>query len=183
MGLACLFAHGPGLADGSVRREVRYYEVGGSTAAAIRDELDRSGPRGSDGRRWDGYTRWYLRWRFDLERGASGCRVAEVETTLDVEMTLPRWEAPADADRRLAQRWNDYLLALTGHEEGHAQIAAEAARQVRRRVGQLPAAATCEAATRASNAVAEQVLREANEQERQYDRDTRHGETQGARFP
>lgn len=179
--LACLAV--PAMAESTVRREVRYYEVRGTTAAAIRESLNQAGPVGSDGERWDGYTRWSLRWRLQLADDAGGCRVMAVETAVDIETTLPRWDEPPRADRGLARRWQKYLSALTEHEDGHGRIGEDTAAAIRRSLVRLPAEPTCAEMSQAANVTAEQAVHDAALRERQYDRETRHGATQGARFP
>jgi predicted secreted Zn-dependent protease len=158
-----------------------YYAVYGSTAAALRQSMRESGPA-SGGRRWDGYTRWNVRWRFRYAPEAGTCRVTEVRVEYTSTIVMPRWRPPPNASPMLRRDWDDFVRALRTHEEGHRNIGADAARQVMRRVGSVTAP-SCELIGERANGVGRQTLEEYRVVQRQYDEETGHGRTQGARWP
>ncbi len=88
-----------------------------------------------------------------------------------------------DAYTRRDIRWREYLAPLTEHENGHRKHGLDAAREIDRGIGALPAQANCNALGNAANAFGNEILRKYNERDIDYDRTTDHGRTQGARFP
>lgn len=81
----------------------------------------------------------------------------------------------ADAPPTLVDKWNAYVRNLTLHEEGHVDNIAESYLDVRTAIQ----GATCPTA----EAQAQATLEVIGQFDRDYDRDTDHGATQGAVFP
>jgi predicted secreted Zn-dependent protease len=103
-----------------------------------------------------------------------------VSVDLAVTFTLPRWDATADAPAALIERWGGYLAALTHHEEGHRDIAVDAANDVLGAIEALPVHATCRGFERAADAAAHAVVERYRDLQIAYDDATGHGATQGA---
>jgi predicted secreted Zn-dependent protease len=173
----------PARADGVIRRHVGYYEITGTTPAGLRASLDAAGPKGTDGERWDGYTSWEVDWHFRLREEPGACAVAEVDTELRIVVTLPRWEPPPDANRKLVRRWRKYLRGLEHHEAGHEEIARDTAAVIRRHGANLEPNPSCAELRKAGDAAAGKAIVAARQEDSDYDRVTRHGAKQGARFP
>lgn len=169
---------------GPVARQVQVetYDVNGTSARELRQELDRKGPL-FEGRRFDARTRWWVRWRYDLAPVGSGCRAVRPRVDLDVTITLPRWRRSSGAAPDLVARWERYLEDLREHEDGHAEVGEQAARAIAGLLQDLPAEADCGSAEQAADAAAQAEIQRANGRDREYDRETGHGATQGARFP
>ncbi len=170
-------------ADNLVRESVTYYDISGSTAQALREALNVSGPVGTDGKRYDGHTKWDIRWRFNFHTPKDVCEVSNIETTVEVTTTLPRWSDWPHASPHLVEQWEDYTRALTTHERGHMNIAIRTAETIRSRVKDLRDSPSCSELQLAIDRATNAVLNEAREEEIQYDKMTGHGETEGARFP
>ncbi len=164
------------------QERVETYDVNGSNARELRQELDRKGPL-FEGRRFDARTRWWVRWRYDLTPVAGGCRPTRPQVDLEIVITLPRWRRPASVPEDLAERWELYLERLREHEDGHAAVAEQAARTIAGLLEDLPAEEDCGSADRAADQAAQAEIGRANARDRQYDRETGHGASQGARFP
>lgn len=181
---AGLLGRGPAGAEDQGRERIEYYDVTGATAGELRAALSRLGPLGSDGMRWDGYTAWQIDApALDFSPAEDSCGVAAAPVPVRVLITLPRWNAPPDADPRLVQRWQKFLAALERHERGHAGIAYQAAEDIDRRLRRLGRFPTCAAAGQAAQQAVARLLGKAQERDAAYDRRTRHGARQGARFP
>lgn len=153
---------------------MRYYAVGGTTPAQIRARLNARAPASPDGFHGDAFTRWSFRWQWPASADGR-CRVSEATVTLRIEVSFPRWTHPKRASAAVAAAWARYTRALARHEQGHVDYArARYAAVVRAIRG-----ATCGTA----NAAAEQQLALIRRHDVAYDAATRHGATQGARFP
>lgn len=173
----------PVLADVQTRAQTEHYDIRGSSAADLRAEMRARGPAGPDGRRFDGYTRWYVSWRYTFRSGGSQCAIDRTATEVRVTTTLPRWTDEARADSALRGQWQRYLAALTQHEDGHAQNGLGAARDIDAAIARLPAEPTCDALGARANAAGQAILRQYNQRDLDYDRETGHGRSQGAVFP
>lgn len=158
----------------------RPYAVYAEPADTLRQALNAATPITVDGQRFHGHAHWDVRWTFRWSRDASGrCRITEVTTRLRSEVQLPELRRATPDQRALFDR---YLPALSRHEQGHVQFGRDAARAIDQGIAQLPAAPDCATLERQANALGHRLLREHTERERQYDRDTRHGASQGAKL-
>jgi len=159
------------------------YDVGGSTPQAIRTSINAHPERPADpnGAMFDAKTRWEIKlvWTFDTSRGM--CRAKNITTYLSITQTFPHW-VPTDADGSLQQEWNDYIVALRLHEDGHKQIALDAANDAIERV-RAQTFATCQEFNIAARNAVDAATSIGDRRDEQYDDTTRHGATQGARFP
>lgn len=105
----------PAFAAPKVTQSTEYYTVKGKTAAALRKEMARKGPKGF----W-GYARWSIRW-------SASCRV-EVR----VKYSLPK-HANLDAlSPEVRTKFSRMLINLEAHEKLHDQNGIDAAREIDR---------------------------------------------------
>jgi predicted secreted Zn-dependent protease len=159
-----------------------HYEIVGVTASELRAQMYRLGPMNKFGRHCDAYTDWYVSWNFRRSQSSDGCRPTAVKLKVDVKQTLPKWKVPSAPDEGLVGRWNAFIKALQTHEDGHKEFAIEAAAEILQKISALPASATCEEMARAANKAGGELLNKYRNAETSYDRETNHGETQGARL-
>lgn len=175
--LVCL---GAAQAEVTEEHAQRPYPVHAQPGETLRQVLNAATPIAVDGQRFHGYTRWNVRWTFRWSREASGrCTIREVTTGLRTEVQLPELRSGTPAQQAVFDR---YLRALSRHEEGHVQFGRDAAQAIDQGIAALPAAPDCATLERQANALGHRLLREHAEREKQYDRDTRHGASQGARL-
>ena len=173
--LACLLL--PLVAGAQVGDQLNYtyYEVS-VRPGALAPQINAQTPLRQDGVYY-AHTRWHVQWRFRWTEGAGGCRFTSVNVDLRTEITLPRLNGASPQQAALFER---FMPALREHETGHHRIAQEAARAIDARLRGMPAMDTCPALEAQANREAERILERYREKERQYDRDTGHGKTQGA---
>lgn len=166
-----------------VHDTVEYRDIAGNDQDALVAALKRTGSTNANGDRFAADTRWQLRWNFRVEQqpGAS-CRLLSARTDLDVHMTLPRWIPPKNASPVLVKRWNIFADALRKHEDGHRDIAIEAARVVTDRAGAAQPENDCKTLKQRLQRIADETLREYRDKESSYDVTTLHGQAQGASF-
>jgi predicted secreted Zn-dependent protease len=162
---------------------VEYFDVRGATARALSAEIHAKGPVAEDGRRSDGYTRWFINWTSGFDSSDAGCKPSRIVVNLDIHMTLPRWSAPANTDAALLSRWSRYVAALRIHEDGHRYRAETAARDMRRALSMERPARDCETLRNRLNSTANGLLDRLREQQAAYDRETVYGQKQGVIRP
>ena len=159
-----------------------FFNVSGASERELRRSINLSRPW-KDRREADASTEWKIEWTFRLDSSEKDCQLQSFTTKTSIAMTLPRWMPRPPGLESLTQQWERYLTALRSHEEGHKQIALAAVAEIRRRVKALKSEATCEALSALLNRTAKSVIAEYRQKEVEYDRNTDHGATQGARFP
>ena len=179
LGLAVPVAAEPPPATGPLagipNLDVQYYEVSGRSVAEIRASINRQRPRDpNDGQAVDAVNRWYISWRWPGD-GRGGCDLARTELRFTATLRMPRLVNRAQTPRAVLARWNAYMVALARHEAGHLRHAWQNMGQVLRAIR----ASTCGRANEAGRAAVRILAR----WDVDYDRQTRHGFTQGAHFP
>ena len=159
------------------------YAIRGKTAHDLRQEMRAKGPPGAGGRRFDGYTKWDVDWRYWYRQRGGMCTIDRVQIKVKITTTLPVWQNEQDADDQTRTRWHRYREALVRHEDGHRQHGLAAARDVDRTLKALAAEKSCDALGAKANESAKAIIGGYNQRDLDYDRDTNHGATQNARFP
>jgi predicted secreted Zn-dependent protease len=171
------------MADPIVTQTFYYYDVTGKTSQDVRTDLNRHGPFDSQGRRFDGYTRWYVRWRYIYKSVPEGCGISGVSTNVDVAITLPRLNPDTDASEDLKKSFANFADKLRLHEEQHGRHAIEIAKRIETGIAALPPEGTCERLGQVANDLGYALIKEANQQDLDYDARTQHGRTEGVIFP
>ncbi len=155
--------------------DVQYYDVSGRSVAEIRAAINRVRPRDpNDGLAVDAVNRWYISWRWP-SNGRGGCDLARTEMRFTATLRMPRLVNRAVTPRAVLARWDAYMAALARHEAGHLRHAYDNMGSVLRAIR----ASTCNRANEAGRAAVRVLAR----WDVTYDRQTRHGFTQGAHFP
>jgi len=155
----------------------QYYDIDGSSAGALREQIHRLGPKDGGAAR-DALTVWTIDWTYAEARSPEGCSLRNVKVTLTLNTTLPRWAPPAGTPARLIESWRTYLRNLTLHEAGHRAIAEQNARDLLAALLVLRGS-TCQEVWDAASRTAERVVAEGRARNRAYDVETKHGQTQG----
>lgn len=181
--VALAMAPVPVSAEPEVKETIAYYDVSGSTPQELRKELNRFGPFDRDGRQWDAVTKWYVNWRYQYNRTEHGCRIASATSEAKVNITMPRLKQESSTPDTLRQSFEGYSANLLVHEKGHGQFGIDAARRIEEGLINLPAEPTCKRMGEVANEFGRKLIREASQQDIDYDAQTQHGATQGARFP
>jgi predicted secreted Zn-dependent protease len=158
------------------------YAIAGHTEAALRREMNASGPL-YQGKRFAALTNWYVTWSYPRARSLWRCATGPVTATLTIVYNLPDWTDASTAKPGLVDEWRRYMQALQTHEDGHAEHGREAAVEVVRTLSALPPATGCSALDGVANEKARAIVLAHMPDDATYDAVTRHGWTQGAHFP
>ena len=158
------------------------YPVHGSSATALEQAMRASGLSELSHGDAAAQTEEQLSISHYCRRYADGYALEKASVRLEIKTTLPAWEDRAQASAELTWRWDKLFAALSKHEAGHRQIALDYAEKLRRDLGGLRPAASCEAAQAAANELFSRRVSELNRAQSDYDRETRHGILQGTAF-
>jgi len=156
----------------------QYYDIDGSSAGALRNQINRLGPKDESGESKDALTVWSVESAYAAAQRGDSCVLRDVKVTLNVAVTLPRWKPPATATAQLVRTWQAYLKAVRLHEAGHRTIAERNAREVMAALTPLRGTNCDKLLSEASNTV-ERIVADGRARNRAYDVQTRHGQTQG----
>ncbi len=161
--------------------EFKTYEVPYRADTGLRRSISDASPIRQDGKVFHGYTQWHVNWQFWWNLTPDGrCAIHRTLTRVTGVITLPvLMGAPPDVQ----QAFDRYAAALRHHEMGHFQFAQDAANGIDRGILALPPQTTCAQLGKAANRTGRRILDDAIRAEREYDRSTRHGRTQGVRLP
>ncbi len=150
------------------------YVVTGKTEDEVRADINakRNG-------NYDATAKWWIRWNFWYRTSPGQCAIARIATTLELTFVEPKL---ITSEPSVQKSFDDYMVKLRTHEQGHADIAREVARRIDAAIPPLTAP-TCDELGKNANALAHSLIREGNTQQEDYDARTNHGATQGARWP
>ncbi len=141
---------------------VQFYEIEGSTRQELRSAMDNARMTDISGGRFDATTEWYI-----------SVEGPTADPNIDyINVTLPRWQPPDEAEDHLIEAWQEYVTRLAQHEANHVRFVYEAFPDIEQALRNGPRHS---AQTRFEAALAVLIRRN-----REYDADTRHGETEGA---
>jgi len=161
--------------EGVTNLDVQYYEVSGNSLFEIRRALNRVRPRDpNDGLGVDALSSWYIAWRWP-GNADGGCDLARAEIRFSARIRMPRLVETAATPAAVRQRWRAYAAALQRHEAKHIRHAWDNRNLVLTAIR----ASSCANASRDAQAAIATLARH----DIDYDRQTRHGATEGAHFP
>ncbi|HEX4575698.1 MAG TPA: DUF922 domain-containing protein [Gemmatimonadales bacterium] len=161
----------------AIANRERRYAITGSSVAALAEAMQRLGPRES-GTPADALTEWELESSYREGTTAGGCALRDVRVRLTITVTLPQWDRPTDAPARLILSWRRFLEHVQLHEAGHRAIAEQSARDLAAALTALRGR-VCDAVFDEAGRTAKRVVERGRAQNRAYDVETAHGQTQG----
>lgn len=132
-------------AETVLNKSVTYFAVGGRTAAELDEALSSQGPQMREtGARHPGATRIKFGGTVSYVRRGAVCAVGKARVTLNTRLILPRWTNRNSASRDLGLVWDTLSSDIRRHEERHAEIARNNARDMERALLSLPPEKDCE---------------------------------------
>ncbi len=161
-----------------VTTETHYYLVDGKNARAIRQDLNnkRTG-------KYDALTSWWIKWRFYWNSETGLCKLTRVTTDVEIKFTLPKLMPESVANEDAKQRWDSYYSALIAHENGHRDLAIEAAAEIERALLDMEGRDNCKRLEKDANSLAHHIVDDYSARQKHYDKQTNHGMNDGAVFP
>lgn len=162
-----------------VERNDRQYAVRGATLEQLRADLKANGVADDAGQFYSGVATTGLGYTYQFREQPGGCGVADVRVLLQVSLTTPAWQGRWTSGPALAATWDRYVSALQVHEDGHINLARQAADRLGAKVEALSAPG-CPALEARAKALRDEAMEALKQAHADYDRATDHGRTQGA---
>jgi predicted secreted Zn-dependent protease len=166
-----------------VTEKYEYYEIRGNSVKELRGQMCRNGCSLNDGERYDSVTSWRWRVNYGYERAPQACTADSFNVALVIIYRYPKWVHTDGAPQPLVDKWDGYMKNLITHENGHRDLAVEAATELSRALDALPPARSCADLDREVQALGRKRMAKLNADQKSYDETTVHGKTQGAIFP
>jgi len=161
---------------------VKFYELSGRNANAIREQINEKRPRDANGESFDAVTRSRIGYTFRYAPTPGGCKFTEFTSTLETEITMPRW-LDLDPTSRLGQKWQRYHEALYHHELGHRDISARSMSELEAIGKNFESSGNCDVIAEEFKLSYGSILQKSRLEQARYDKETDHGKNFGATFP
>jgi predicted secreted Zn-dependent protease len=156
------------------------HPIRGTTVAEIGKSLGLD--RGNSDSDYVGATSPKVQWQFTQERVGDTCAIVDVHVSLTIETRLPEWVRAGPVSPTLVEQWHEFLRATERHENGHRNIALHTAVSIAQSLAGEHGL-VCGELGELANASARAQWDLGNRHQLTYDAATRHGETQGSRWP
>jgi predicted secreted Zn-dependent protease len=173
----------PVQAEPTITTTFQFYDIYPRQVKDIGPELDHHTPIRVQGRKFRGYTKWYVRWQFTWYEKPGRCDITGVQTFLTVNYTLPRIPAKHRLPPATRAAFDRYYQALFRHEQNHKNSGLYAAREIETAIANLPPFKTCPALETAANQLGYRLIERYAQRDRDYDRETDHGRLEGVVLP
>jgi predicted secreted Zn-dependent protease len=158
----------------------RFYTIAPQKIQELPTELDRRSPIVYQGRKYHGYTQWWVNWQFYWHEYPTSCQITQVKTTLKVVYTLPKLLEKSAGNTSLKKAFDRYYQALFNHEQNHKNHGLEAALVIKAKLENLSSFPTCQDLNHQANDLAQSLIRTYRQKDLDYDRRTEHGRLEGA---
>ena len=161
--------------------ELKHYEVTGNTIAEIKRSMAKNSPIRTGNKGFGGVTVWSLDTTYTtVETPDGGCEVRDPKVFLKIKIMLPKLRPGPRLSRRAMAEWERFLGALRAHEMLHAKNGLYTAETIEKRMTNLRTKVSCPRTKEVLNQGSQVLISNITQRDRDMDRDTRHGETQGA---
>jgi predicted secreted Zn-dependent protease len=163
-----------------VKEKYEYYDVDGARVCDLEKQINTNGTRWNDGRTYAAVTSWDVNYSYDVADDKDGkCSVKSVKTKVDIVYHLPRRNCPTSTPQ-MTLIWDNYMVNLKHHEFGHKDLTVKVAEELNETLASLQGFSSHEELDREAKRRTGEKLRKLNEIQIAYDKETKHGETQGA---
>lgn len=133
-------------AEPIITKTYSYFRIGGKTAEDLDRELEKRGPlTHNTGSRHPGATEIKFGGEVTYVEKGSRCSIGNVKVTLRTKIVLPQWSNRRRATGDLGFIWDTLSADIKRHEERHAEIARNHARELERDLHNLEPTRGCDA--------------------------------------
>ena len=135
--------------------KVEYYDIQGSTAEELIDEIFEKGPIAGFEQYLSVAAVEYDLWYTWPGKSLGNCELNKAETGYTLKIIAPRWEPNPETSPELIESWIKFMEEVKAHEEGHLDII----REYHKTLKDVIANSTCLAASDAAYKVEMDLMR------------------------
>jgi predicted secreted Zn-dependent protease len=161
-------------ADPVITEQQKTYDVLGQSLRNLNGQMFSGSPIIIKGRRHIAACHHDIKWRYTFAAVSDWCVIKTVAVTANITVTMPRWVDYANASAEMQKKWDTFYARLSEHEEGHAQYAREAARDIEREIG-ITKRRSCQELKEAVSETGSGILKRLSATNAEYDARTKHG--------
>lgn len=167
-------------AEVQVYATYEHYVIAPTEVDQIKFELRRLSPVARRDQVFHGSTQWTLVPNFRWYQQGNLCRIGDVSVELNGVYTLPKLDETIEANEATRERFDAYYAALMEHEKGHQDLWVEAGEEIEHLLNTFEPFYNCQQMARSAKKRVGDVISRYQMKNRQYDKQTGHGRTQGA---
>lgn len=160
-----------------VSEEYEYYYVNPNTRADILTSLKENSPIHENGKIMYGSSNSDVKWNLKWKHNSQICWITSVNTKVNTTYTLPKL---IEGGSGIDDFWANWYPNLLTHERGHHKLAIDAAEEIERTIRKMPSFSTCDLLEKNANNIVLESINKLRRLQKDYDKRTNHGETQGA---
>lgn len=160
-----------------VSEEYEYYYVNPNTRADILTSLKENSPIHENGKIMYGSSNSDVKWNLKWKHNSQICWITSVNTKVNTTYTLPKL---IEGGSGIDDFWDNWYPNLLTHERGHHKLAIDAAEEIERKIRKMPSFSTCDLLEKNANNIVLESINKLRRLQKDYDKRTNHGETQGA---
>ncbi len=168
--MSCFWAHNA-QAETIVRKSTRYFAIQGKTAAELDHQLETKGPHtGPSGTRHPGATKIRFGGTMNYIKKPNSCAIGNIKVTVAITIIMPSWRDRNRANQELRLIWDTLAADIKRHEERHAEIAVQHARDLDKRLKALSPTTDCDTMAQKVSELTDEVTREHDADQMRFDR-------------
>ncbi|HBF29304.1 DUF922 domain-containing protein [Rhizobium sp.] len=158
-------------AETIVRKSIRYFPIHGNTAAELDHQLETKGPHtGTSGLRHPGATKIRFGGTMNYLKRPNSCAIDNIKVTVSITITLPSWKNRSKTNAELNMIWDTLAADIKRHEERHAEIAVQHARDLDKRLKALTTTKNCDVMADKVSELTDTVTQEHEDDQLRFDR-------------
>jgi len=164
-----------------VRVKNIYYDIKGVTTKDLHLQMNQLGYTGIDGKINAYNFVWNISWNygFRINRENQNCHIDWVEIEIELIYVMPKWITYKKGSPQLRKKWQSYIKSLKNHLNGHGEFGRKAGNRIGKEIAAMSSQESCSAMEKAINARGQKIINVFAIIEKEYDRITQHGITQG----
>jgi predicted secreted Zn-dependent protease len=156
-----------------------FYDIFPSSKKDLGKEMLNRSPVKKNGKTFKGHTHWHVKWNFKWKKNNGICHITKVKTSLSVTYIMPQIAQGHEVAQPIRQSFENYYKSLLNHEKGHMKSGLYAAKDIEKALISLGSFESCDVLDETANRTANLIVKKYNNRDKEYDRKTNHGKTEG----
>ncbi len=162
-----------------ILQSTSYYEIKANNVEELRHALAKAGIERNSAKEFSAYTTWTVNWKYGYQHVNKECYLKNIQVILTVHYLMPKLINVDSTSVEFQKQWHQYITALRAHERGHKDIGLDAALDIEKMIQQNLSGNNCTNLNNRINKLGNKILAQYRAIEINYDKKTKHGETQG----
>jgi len=167
------------MASPKVNESYDFYKIYPSQVESLGSELDLKADNKANGKNYRARAQWDVQLDYKWEVSGSNCKISSVTTAVNVNYVMPKLFSES-VSTSIKDTFNKYYLALMHHEKGHKNTGVRAAKELALIIRNMPSMSNCQKLSERVTEKSNSILQKYRQLDKNFDKYTKHGHTQGA---